>query len=141
MRKKTKNANPPTLPPTPFMEGVGLSVAGRRAFHRCKRKWAQRGKVFGDGAPIHHADRKRQTDQMRNLWNMKRHDLVLLPGAQEEAHGMFLARLERLLPKEPTCQVIHVHWGDRTSPEIPQFPTGENELLGAFLSENLILDT
>ena len=92
---------------------------------------AHAAKVFGDGAPIQWADRYEQTDQLRELWPAREHRVLFLPGAQEEAHGMFLARVERLLPRSPACQVIHVYWPSRESLELPEFPTTEAELLHA----------
>jgi hypothetical protein len=92
---------------------------------------AHAAKVFSDGAPIQWADRDEQTKQLRKLWPAREHRVLFLPGAQEEAHGMFLARVERLLPRSPACQVIHVYWPSRDSLELPEFPTTEAELLHA----------
>lgn len=90
--------------------------------------------IFGDGETVHFVDRDEQTEKIKKLVEARRHTVVLLPGAQGEAHELFLARLEKILPPSPPLpprRTIWVHWPRRQSPSLAQFPTTESEMLSA----------
>lgn len=90
--------------------------------------------VFSDGATVHFVDRDEQTEKIKKLVEARQHTVVLLPGAQGEAHELFLARLEKILPPSPPLpprRTVWVHWPLRQSPVLAQFPTTESEILSA----------
>jgi predicted phosphodiesterase len=120
-KRHRENGTPP-LPASPIVAEAVAKTADQSA---------HAAKVFGDGAPIQWVDRDDQNRELRKLWPSREHRLLFLPGAQEEAHGMFLWRVDRLLPHSSARQIIHVIWPSRDSPELPEFPTTENGLLHA----------
>lgn len=91
---------------------------------------AQHGAMLGSGAGVM-VDRSSQTKDLLALVNVAAHSVLLLPGALVEAHALFLARADRIMPTEPPVRVLFVHWPLRTTPGVPQFPTTKAELLRA----------
>lgn len=91
---------------------------------------AQHGAMAGSGAGVM-VDRSSQTRDLLARVNTAAHSVLLLPGALVEAHALFLARADRIMPKDPPVRVEFVHWPLRTASEVPQFPTTRTELLRA----------
>lgn len=91
---------------------------------------AQHGAMLGSGAGVM-VDRSSQTKDFLARVNAAAHSVLLLPGALVEAHALFLARAEHIVPKDPPVRVLFVHWPLRTTPGVPQFPTTQAEFLRA----------
>jgi len=91
---------------------------------------AQHGAMLGSGAGVM-VDRSSQTKDLLARVNTAAHSVLLLPGALVEAHALFLARADRIMPTDPPVRVLFVHWPLRDTPGLTQFPPTKAELLRA----------
>lgn len=123
------------------MVGAGqLSQALDRAFKsygESEEKSADpslKDRAFGRGDPYLHCDRGAQFSYVQGMLSNARaneHEVILLPGGQDEAHKFFLARIEGALESHPARRISWVNWPRRYSPGARGMPTTENELLSA----------
>jgi hypothetical protein len=93
-----------------------------------------RDRAFGRGDPYLYCDRGAQFSYIQGMLDKARahqHEVILLPGGQEEAHQFFLARVEGALPREPARRIEWVRWPRRYALGSPTIPTTKNEVLGA----------
>jgi len=93
-----------------------------------------RDRAFGRGDPYLYCDRGAQFSYIQGMLEESRahqHEVILLPGGQEEAHQFFLARIEGALPREPLRRIEWVRWPRRYALSSPTIPTTKNEVLGA----------
>lgn len=92
---------------------------------------AREALVYGDGAPIHWVDREKQTRHLQELAKERMHHVVLVPGPQNEAHELFLTRLDQVLSHDPPHRSIWVHWPRPDTSQLPQFPTTQADAMTA----------
>ncbi len=79
--------------------------------------------------PARHVDRKHQFDFVCGFAARRRHEVLLLPGCDGEAHRFFLERIDMAAPTSPPRTVLPVRWPRAEKLSEARHPTTYTEMM------------
>lgn len=79
--------------------------------------------------PARHVDRKHQFDFVCGFAARQRHEVLLLPGCDGEAHRFFLERIDMAAPTSPPRTVLPVRWPRAEKLSEARHPTTHTEMM------------
>lgn len=84
---------------------------------------------FDETDAIRHVDRIHQFDYLCAFASRKRHEVILVPGCDGEAHHFFLQRIDMAAPTKPTRAVLSVRWSRPDKLGVARNPTIRTEIM------------
>lgn len=90
---------------------------------------AKQVQAYDPTDPARHVDRKHQFDFVCGFAVRQRHEVLLVPGCDGEAHRFFLERIDMAVPTSPPRTVIPLRWPRAQKLSEARHPTTHTEMM------------